>query len=153
MSKNKNLIPTIPDGFIELSKSETTNQASSNLLINISEIALVESTESNTEITLKNGKVVTTADSVEDVKESILDAQFQLTGVKNIYKHPPTTKTKLLMWLAYQPNVSSKLARAIREMEVVTGIEYVEEVTKDQFLRVKNIGKQTWHEFTRLQGS
>ena len=69
MSKNKNLIPTIPDGFIELSKSETTNQASSNLLINISEIALVESTESNTEITLKNGKVVTTADSVEDVKK------------------------------------------------------------------------------------
>ena len=56
------------------------------------------------------------------------------------------------MWLAYQPNVSSKLARAIREMEVVTGIEYVEEVTKDQFLRVKNIGKQTWHEFTRLRG-
>ncbi len=70
-------------------------------------------------------------------------------GLNGILKRWGLRKKQFNLSLPY---LDIELARAIREMEVITGIEYLAEVTKDKFLRVRNIGKQTWHEFTQLRG-
>jgi len=153
MSKNTNLLPVMPNGFLELPKAWVPNKEHSKLLITIAEIALVESNGQYTEVTLKNGKVVATSATVKDVKQSILMAQLQRKGVTlEVDKKLPETKTKLLTWLAHQPKVSIQLTKAMRNAEAELGVEYVEELPKDQFLKIKGIGKQTWFEFVRLRG-
>ena len=153
MSKSINFLPVTPNGFLELPKAGSTNQERSILLINVSEIALVDSKDANTEITLKNGKVVMTSATLEIVRQSMVKVQLQLKGLTiDVNRTPPGTKTKLLTWLAYQSNASSQLAKAIRNAEEELDIEYIEELTKDKFLKIKRIGKQTWFEFTELRG-
>ena len=85
-------------------------------------------------------------------KEDYLKA-LKIVEDYHIYIGKLTDKNKIsLNNIIYDLNTPRRLANIIKVIHITHGVQFINDITKRQFMRTRNAGKTSWNQFIKIRG-